>query len=60
MEVVVDDVITHHDAAVNAGGEVVIPIVDSIVGLSYTLRDLEQNLWHFGVYVPGTFQRSGG
>jgi uncharacterized glyoxalase superfamily protein PhnB len=56
IDVTVDDVSAHHDVAVAQGGEVVQPVIDSVVGLNYMLRDPEGNLWAFGSYLPGTFE----
>ncbi|MDX3238142.1 VOC family protein [Streptomyces sp. ME03-5709C] len=51
--VVVDDADAHHDRAVAAGAEVVLPLTDQDYGSrDYTARDPEGNLWSFGTYVP--------
>ena len=55
IEVCVDDVIGLHAHAVELGAEVVQPVLDGVVGLSFALRDAEGNLWVFGTYRPGTF-----
>lgn len=55
IEITVTDVRVALEQALAAGGEVAIPLVDSVVGLAFTLRDPEGNLWTFGRYRPGTF-----
>jgi uncharacterized glyoxalase superfamily protein PhnB len=51
--VIVDDIEEHHDRAVDAGAEIVQPLVDEDYGGSgYTARDPEGNLWSFGTYRP--------
>lgn len=51
--VVVEDADAHHERAVAAGAEVVLPLTDQEYGSrDYTARDPEGNLWSFGTYVP--------
>ncbi|MEU4093112.1 VOC family protein [Streptomyces sp. NPDC026673] len=51
--VVVEDADAHHERAVAAGAEVVLPLTDQDYGSrDYTARDPEGNLWSFGTYVP--------
>jgi len=51
--VVVDDVDAHHERALAAGAEIVLPPEDqSYGGRGYTCRDLEGHLWSFGSYDP--------
>ncbi|MFF3945607.1 VOC family protein [Streptomyces sp. NPDC001902] len=51
--VVVEDTDAHHERAVAAGAEVVLPLTDQDYGSrDYTARDPEGNLWSFGTYVP--------
>jgi uncharacterized glyoxalase superfamily protein PhnB len=51
--VVVTDVDAHHARAVRAGAEVVAPLKDEAFGgRSYSCRDPEGHLWHFGTYDP--------
>lgn len=43
----------HHERAVAAGAEVVLPLERKEYGaMEYTVRDPEGNLWSFGDYVP--------
>jgi uncharacterized glyoxalase superfamily protein PhnB len=50
---VVSDPDAHHDRAVKAGAEIVIPLRDEDYGSrGYTARDPEGNLWSFGTYRP--------
>jgi uncharacterized glyoxalase superfamily protein PhnB len=51
--VVVDDVKTHHDHAVEAGAEIAQALTaEDYGGSGYTARDPEGNLWSFGDYRP--------
>jgi uncharacterized glyoxalase superfamily protein PhnB len=51
--VIVDDPDAHHERAVAAGAEIVLPLKDEEYGSrGYTARDLEGNLWTFGTYRP--------
>ena len=51
--IVVDDINAHHDRAVAAGAEIVMPLVDEDYGgRGYSALDLEGNLWNFGSYNP--------
>ncbi|MDX2850254.1 VOC family protein [Actinacidiphila glaucinigra] len=51
--VAVQDTDAHHERAVAAGAEVVLPLTDQDYGSrDYTARDPEGNLWSFGTYVP--------
>ncbi|MFF7216425.1 VOC family protein [Streptomyces sp. NPDC008238] len=51
--VVVEDADAHHERALAAGAEVVLPLTDQEYGSrDYTARDPEGNLWSFGTYVP--------
>jgi uncharacterized glyoxalase superfamily protein PhnB len=51
--VIVDDLRAHHDKAVAAGAEIVLPYAaQDHGGESYTARDPEGNLWSFGTYRP--------
>ena len=53
LYVIVDDPDAHHERAVAAGAEVVLPPVDQDYGgRSYTCRDVEGNVWTFGNYDP--------
>ncbi|MFI7025877.1 VOC family protein [Micromonospora sp. NPDC049900] len=48
-----DAVDAHHDRAVAAGAEVVMPLTDTDYGSrEYVVRDLEGHLWGFGSYAP--------
>ena len=50
---VVDDVAAHHDRAVQAGAEIVMPLeTQDYGGSSFTLRDPEGHVWSFGDYDP--------
>ncbi|HEY3261583.1 MAG TPA: VOC family protein [Pseudonocardiaceae bacterium] len=51
--VIVDDPDAHHERAVAAGAEIVLPLKDEDYGSrGYTARDPEGNLWSFGTYRP--------
>lgn len=51
--VVVEDAEAHHARAVRAGAEVVSQLKDEAYGgRSYSCRDPEGHLWHFGTYDP--------
>lgn len=51
--VVVPDPKAHHDRAVAAGAEVVLPLeAKDYGGSGYTCRDLEGHVWSFGDYDP--------
>ncbi|GAA2645057.1 VOC family protein [Streptomyces vastus] len=51
--VVVDDVDTHHQRAVDHGAEILMPPTDQDYGSrDYMARDLEGNIWSFGTYAP--------
>lgn len=51
--VVVEDADAHHERAVAAGAEVVLPVEDKDYGgRGYSCRDLEGHLWSFGSYDP--------
>jgi uncharacterized glyoxalase superfamily protein PhnB len=51
--VAVDDVDAHHDRAVAAGAEIVMPLTDQPYGSrEYGARDLGGNGWCFGNYRP--------
>ena len=51
--VVVDDPDAHHDRAVAAGANVVMPLTDQDYGSrDYAARDPEGNQWSFGTYQP--------
>ncbi|WP_315389197.1 VOC family protein [uncultured Stenotrophomonas sp.] len=51
--VIVTDADAHHERAVAAGAEVVIPIASQDYGgRGYACRDLEGHLWWFGSYDP--------
>lgn len=51
--VVVADTDAHHERAVAAGAEIVLPLTDQDYGSrDYTARDPEGNLWSFGTYAP--------
>jgi uncharacterized glyoxalase superfamily protein PhnB len=53
--VIVTDADAHHDRAVAAGAEILMPIEDqSYGGRAYTCRDPEGHLWTFGSYDPWT------
>ncbi|WP_396888573.1 VOC family protein [Micromonospora craniellae] len=48
-----DTVDAHHDRAVAAGAEVVMPLTDTDYGSrEYLVRDLEGHLSSFGSYAP--------
>jgi uncharacterized glyoxalase superfamily protein PhnB len=50
---VISDPDAHHERAVAAGAEVVIPLSDEEYGSrGYTALDLEGNVWSFGTYRP--------
>ena len=50
----VDDPDAHHDRAVAAGAEIVMPLTDQDYGSrEYAARDPEGNVWCFGTYRPG-------
>jgi uncharacterized glyoxalase superfamily protein PhnB len=49
----VDDPDAHHDHAVAAGAEIVMPLTDQPYGSrEYAARDPEGNVWCFGTYRP--------
>jgi uncharacterized glyoxalase superfamily protein PhnB len=51
--IIIDDVETHHDKAVKAGAEIVIPLMDEDYGGKvYSARDPEGHIWNFGSYDP--------
>ncbi|MCX5556653.1 VOC family protein [Streptomyces sp. NBC_00038] len=51
--VVVDDVDTHHQQAVDHGAEILMPPTDQEYGSrDYMARDIEGNIWSFGTYAP--------
>ena len=51
--VIVEDVDAHHDRAVGAGAEVVMPLEDKDYGgRGYSCRDLEGHIWSFGDFDP--------
>ncbi|MEU6401994.1 VOC family protein [Streptomyces sp. NPDC046985] len=51
--VVVDDVDGHYQRAVEHGVEILMPPTDQDYGSrDYMARDLEGNVWSFGVYAP--------
>lgn len=50
--VVVSDVDAHHDRAVVAGAQVVMPLTTEDHGRGYSCSDPEGHLWHFGDYDP--------
>jgi len=53
--VVVDDPDAHHDRAVAAGADVVMPLTDQDYGSrDYAVRDAEGFVWCFGTYAPGS------
>ena len=50
---IVDAVDAHHGRAVEAGAEIVMPLVDQDYGgRGYSCRDPEGHLWNFGSYDP--------
>ena len=54
LSVFVEDPDAHHDRAVAAGAEVVMPLTDEEYGArGYLCRDPEGNHWYFSTYVPG-------
>lgn len=53
LYLVVDDPDAHHDRAVAAGAEIVMPLTDQPYGSrEYVVRDPEGNLWSVGTYRP--------
>lgn len=62
--VIVPDADAHFARARRAGAEIVAPVKDEPYGgRSYSCRDLEGHLWHFGTYDPwaqGPEGASGG
>lgn len=53
LYVAVDDVNAHHDGAVAAGAEIVMPLTDQSYGSrEYGARDVDGYLWCFGTYRP--------
>lgn len=51
--VIVADPLAHHDRAVAAGAEIVLPLAEQDYGGSlYTCRDPEGHVWSFGNYDP--------
>jgi uncharacterized glyoxalase superfamily protein PhnB len=56
LSVVVDDVDAHCEQARAAGASIVRePADESYGGRGYEVRDLENNVWYFGTYVPGAW-----
>jgi uncharacterized glyoxalase superfamily protein PhnB len=52
--VALDDPDAHHERAVAAGAEIVMPLTDQDYGSrEYAARDPEGNVWSFGTYRPG-------
>jgi uncharacterized glyoxalase superfamily protein PhnB len=52
--VALDDSDAHHDRALAAGAEIVMPLTDQEYGSrDYAARDPEGNVWCFGTYRPG-------
>ncbi|MFD5327893.1 VOC family protein [Streptomyces sp. NPDC127092] len=50
----VTDVDAHHERAVAAGAEIVMPPTDQDYGSrDYIARDAEGHIWSFGTYAPG-------
>jgi uncharacterized glyoxalase superfamily protein PhnB len=50
---VIEEVDAHHDRAVSAGAEVVMPLTDQEYGSrEYAIRDPEGNVWCLGTYQP--------
>ena len=50
---IVADVDAHHANAVEAGAEIVIPLMDEDYGgRVYSCRDMEGHVWNFGSYDP--------
>lgn len=57
---VVSDPDAHHERAVAAGADVVIPLRDEEYGSrGYSALDLEGNVWSFGTYRPGSEPTEG-
>jgi uncharacterized glyoxalase superfamily protein PhnB len=53
IHVVVDDVDTHHQRAVDHGAEILMPPTDQDYGSrDYMALDTEGNVWIFGTYAP--------
>ena len=53
--VVVDDVDSHYQRAVDHGAEILVPPTDQDYGSrDYMARDAEGNIWSFGTYAPRT------
>ncbi|AVH59475.1 MULTISPECIES: VOC family protein [Streptomyces] len=51
--IVVDDVDAHHQQAVDHGAEILMPPTDQDYGSrDYMARDIEGNIWSFGIYAP--------
>ena len=51
--VIVEDADAHHERAVAAGAEVVLPLEDKDYGgRGYSCRDLEGHVWSFGSFDP--------
>ncbi len=51
--IVVDDCDAHHDRAVAAGAEIVMPLESpEYGGRTYSARDPEGHIWNFGTYDP--------
>jgi uncharacterized glyoxalase superfamily protein PhnB len=51
--VIVEDADAHHERAVAAGAEIVLPLVDQDYGgRGYSCRDLEGHVWSFGSFDP--------
>lgn len=56
VSVVVDDVDAHYERARAAGARVVRALTEeSYGGRGYEVRDIENNSWYFGTYVPGAW-----
>ena len=53
LYIAVEDADAHHDRAVAAGAEVVMPLTDQPYGSrEYAVRDPEGNVWSVGTYRP--------
>jgi len=51
--VIVEDPDVHHERAIAAGAEIVMPLEDKDYGgRGYSCRDLEGHIWRFGDYDP--------
>jgi len=52
---VIQEVDAHHDRAVAAGAEVIMPLTDQDYGSrDYAVRDPEGNVWALGTYQPAS------